>query len=80
MLKANVTTHGDGLLHRIKKFVNHVQQSSHLDSDFHAENNDILEEAFNSGQDEKRYLLFSHVSLRPHFLFASSSTAEGFKS
>eukprot|EP00973_Karenia_brevis_P031283 4318150-Karenia_brevis.AAC.1 len=32
MLKANVSMQGDGLLHRIKKFVNHVQQSSHFDS------------------------------------------------
>eukprot|EP00973_Karenia_brevis_P024918 3434327-Karenia_brevis.AAC.1 len=67
MLQADVTTHGDSLLHRIKKFVNHVQQTSHFDSNFHAENNDILEQAFNSGQDEGKYPLFSHVSLRPQF-------------
>eukprot|EP00973_Karenia_brevis_P042460 5878591-Karenia_brevis.AAC.1 len=61
------------LLHRIKKFVNHVQQSSHFDDNLHEENNTILEEAFSSGQDEKKYPLFCHVSLRPQGVSDSST-------
>eukprot|EP00973_Karenia_brevis_P085935 11918339-Karenia_brevis.AAC.1 len=48
ILQVNATTHGDGVLQRIKKLVNHVQRSSYCQPSFHEEHSSMLEEAFNS--------------------------------
>eukprot|EP00973_Karenia_brevis_P054866 7628114-Karenia_brevis.AAC.1 len=72
MLKVNLNTHGDSVLDRIKRFVNHVQQSSDFNGKFHDDNSSLLEETFHCGQDETKYPLFSDVSVRPQFLFESA--------
>ena len=57
---------------RIKNFVNHLQRSTHLEPEFHNEHQDILEDAFNCGQDEERYPSFAHLPTRPASLFQTA--------
>eukprot|EP00973_Karenia_brevis_P037031 5105095-Karenia_brevis.AAC.1 len=79
MLKVHLNTHGDRVLDRMKRFVNHVQQSSYFNNKDHEDNSSLLEEVPHCGQDETKYPLFSHVSARPPFLFESAQehVAEG---
>ena len=63
----------------MKKFVDHLQRSCHVDQEYHDEHQDMLEDAFHCGQDENAYPLFHNLSSRPAFLFeiANMNEAEG---
>ena len=72
MLKANTATENAEFISRVKNFVDHLQRSKHFDQEQHTQREEVLEAAFQDGQDESVFPMFHHLCTKPAFLFKSA--------
>ena len=63
MLKANSAAHSAEFVSRMKNFVDHLQRSKHFDQKQHSAREEMLETAFQFGQDESVNLIFHHLCI-----------------
>eukprot|EP00973_Karenia_brevis_P005224 717305-Karenia_brevis.AAC.1 len=58
MLKANNAAQSAEFVNRVKNFVDHPQRSNHVNQEQHSQQEDLLEAAFEVGQDESVFQCF----------------------
>eukprot|EP00973_Karenia_brevis_P023243 3201839-Karenia_brevis.AAC.1 len=66
-MKANSTAENAEFANRVKNFVDHLQRSKHFNDEQHSQLEDLLEAAFQEGQDESAFPMLHHLCTKPAF-------------